>query len=103
LASLIGAAIGAAAGVPMEDDDAFFPPEMMLAIAGAIVTIPIGSTFGVLTDPRAVRTSRPVLWTLGGTAAGFAAGALLAPVTVGFSFFFATPLGTAMGYRHGTR
>jgi hypothetical protein len=103
LASILGMSAGAALGATLDDGEHYIlEPETLLALGGAVISVPIGSAFGVLSDPRGERGSRAVLGTLAGTLAGFGAGALLAPVTLGLNLWLLTPLGSAMGYRRGS-
>lgn len=102
IASGLGLVAGIAAGSMVDDEENyFFPPEMIYGMTGAVLAIPVGNVWGVYSDPKYRRQTRSPMWTLAGTAAGFGASLLLAPVTGGLSFYFVAPLGTVMGFRYG--
>lgn len=104
IASAVGMVAGIAAGsLVSEQEDAFFPPEVLYGMAGAILAIPVGSVWGVYMDPRYQGKARSLGWTAAGTAGGFGVSVLLAPVTGGLSFYFALPMGTVMGFQYGLR
>ncbi len=102
----IGSAIGLATGLVIgsraaDDAAAFFPPEFLYAMAGAVIGNPVGSLVGAYSHQDFRHGARVHAWTLGGTAVGFGASLVLAPVTAGASLFLVSPLGTVLGWRMG--
>ncbi|HLP41502.1 MAG TPA: hypothetical protein VK465_08350 [Fibrobacteria bacterium] len=104
LASGLGLLAGIAAGsFESDQESAIIPAEILYGILGAILASPAGSMWGAYTDPRYQNKARSLGWTAAGTAGGFGASILLAPVTGGLSFIFALPVGTVMGFQYGLR